>query len=449
MYNISRNNAYKKQGFQGTYNNLFEIEPTRPGASNTNNTDDTDPTNVCPLHTPEARKYHYLEQDRYVHSPHLTPQLVHLLFAHQPPTHKLATLAGMSALTRNRTTQTMPNDLMLEYYVQRARGGAGLIVSEGTLITRQGTEWPAAPGLWDRSQIAGWRKITDAVHAAGSKMYAQLSHGGRANHPDAPEQVASGVPVYAPSAIAARGGKFRFIPGEPGYVVPTVLPDPTTIVAEFKQAAINAKEAGFDGVELHGASGYLVNQFLDFTSNHRTDKWGGSAANRARFAIETLKALKEVWGSDVAIKLSPAGGHNDVGMPLPDTIETFGYLLREVEKLGLAYVALVRYNPARDPMFDGKPRGTPHDVLATFRPFLLTTPIFINGGVTPGEAESLMASGSVAGVFMGSTWISHPDVARRIKAGRPLDNVVDFAHLYGKEGVDPAVGYLDYAEAVY
>ncbi|KAJ6462497.1 hypothetical protein C8R45DRAFT_1178158 [Mycena sanguinolenta] len=356
---------------------------------------------------------------------------------------------GMSALTRNRTTQTVPNDIMVEYYVQRAKGGAGLIVSEGTLITRQGTEWPAAPGLWDRAQIAGWRKITDAVHAAGSKMYAQLAHGGRATHPDAPEQLASGVPVYAPSAIAARGGKFRFIPGEPGYAVPTALPDPSTIIAQFKQAAINAKEAGFDGVELHGASGYLVHQFLDSTANHRTDRWGGSPANRARFAIETLKALKEVWGSDVAIKLSPAGGANDVGMPLPDTVETFGYLLREVEKLGLAYVALVRYNPARDPMFDGKLRGTAHDVLATFRPFLPTTPIFINGGVTPAEAESLVASGTVAGVFIGVPWISHPDVAKRIKAGKPLDNAVDMELLYGKEGVNLAVGYLDYKEAVY
>ncbi|KAJ7268154.1 hypothetical protein B0H12DRAFT_1010013 [Mycena haematopus] len=242
--------------------------------------------------------------------------------------------------------------------------------------------------------------------------------------------------------ILARASHFHI-------VQPTALPDPTVIIAQFKQAAINAKDAGFDGVELHAAGGYLVHQFLDSTANHRTDKWGGSPANRARFAIETLKVLKEVWGPDVGIKLSPAGGGNDVGMPLPDTVETFGYLLREVDKLGLAYVALMRYIPARDPVFDGKKRATPHDVLATFLPFLLTTPIFINGGVTPAEAESLVGSGKVAAVFIGSPWIAHPDVARRIKAGKPLDNAVDFAHLYGAEGVDPAVGYLDYKEAVY
>ncbi|KAF8181209.1 hypothetical protein K438DRAFT_1602004 [Mycena galopus ATCC 62051] len=357
---------------------------------------------------------------------------------------------GMSALTRNRSSATVPNDTMLEYYVQRAKGGAGLIVSEGTLITRQGSEWPAAPGLWDKSQVDGWKNITDAVHAAGSKMYVQVCRFcGRTSHPDATEQIAAGEPVYAPSAIAARGGKFRFIPGEPGYATPTEIPDPMTIIAQFKQAALNAKEAGFDGVELHGANGYIVQQFLDSTANYRTDKWGGSPENRARFAIETLKALKEVWGPDVALKLSPAGGVNDVGMPLQDTIETFGYLLREANRLGLAYVTLVRYNPLRDPEFDGKKRATPHDVLETFRHFLPTTHVFVNGRVTPPEAEELVKSGKIAGVFFGSAWISHPDVARRIKAGKPLDNQVDFAHLYGREGVDPAVGYLDYAEATY
>ncbi|KAJ6537672.1 flavoprotein NADH-dependent oxidoreductase [Mycena capillaripes] len=354
---------------------------------------------------------------------------------------------GMSALTRNRSTETVPNEIMLKYYVQRAKGGAGLIVSEGTLITRQGTEWPAAPGIWNSPQIQGWKKITDAVHEAGSKMYMQLGHGGRTCHPNAPEQIAAGVPVYAPSAISARGGKFRFILGSPGYFTPTEIADPTVLIAQFKQAAMNAKEAGFDGVELHGANGYLVHQFLDSTSNQRTDKWGGSPENRARFALETLEALIEVWGPNVAIKVSPAGGYNDVGMPLQDTIDTFGHLLRETNKLGLSYVVLARYNAARDLEIDGKKRGTPHDVVETFRSFLPDTPIFVNTGVTPSEAEELVGSGKVAGVFMGKNWISHPDVARRIKEGKPLDNPVDFAHLYGEEGIDPELGYLDYKGA--
>ncbi|KAJ7258395.1 hypothetical protein B0H12DRAFT_1109815 [Mycena haematopus] len=356
---------------------------------------------------------------------------------------------GMAALTRNRSTATVPNELMLKHYVQRAKGGAALIVSEAILVSRQGTEWQQAPGIWENAQIDGWKKITDAVHEARGKIYAQLWHTGRVSHPDAPHQIAAGVPVYAPSAISARGGKFRFIPGQPGYVTPTEVPDPTVLIAQFKQAAVNAKEAGFDGVEVHGANGYVVHQFLDSTSNQRTDKWGGSPENRSRFALEILKALIEVWGPDVALKISPAGGYNDMGMPLQDTIDTFGYLLREVNKLGLAYVALVRYSSFLDPEFDGKRRGTPLDVVATFSPFLQNTPVVVNCGLTPTEAEEYVASGKAAAVSFGMLFISHPDLGRRIKEGKPLDNVLDYQFLYGAEGVDPALGYLDYKEAVY
>ncbi|KAK7035738.1 Artemisinic aldehyde Delta(11(13)) reductase [Favolaschia claudopus] len=355
---------------------------------------------------------------------------------------------GMSALTRNRSSDTVPNEIMQKYYVQRAAGGIGLIVSEGVLITRQGTEWPQAPGIWDKSQVAAWKTIIDAVHEAGSKIYCQLWHLGRVSHPQAPEQIAAGVPVYAPSAISARGGKFRFLPGSPGYVTPTELPDPTVIIAQFKQAAVNAKEAGFDGVELHGANGYLVHQFLDSTSNKRTDKWGGSIENRARFALETLKVLIEVYGPDVAIKLSPAGGYNDMGMPLEETIETYGYLLREVEKLGLSYVALVRYSDVQNPEYDGVKRSTKHDVVATFRPFLTKTPIFVNAGVTLAEADEMVSNG-IAGVFFGFNSIVHPDLGKRIQNGKALDNVPNIQLFYGHPDVDPAIGYVDYPEAVY
>ncbi|KAF7341116.1 Artemisinic aldehyde Delta(11(13)) reductase [Mycena venus] len=344
---------------------------------------------------------------------------------------------GMSALTRSRSSATVPNEIMLKYYVQRAKGGAGLIVTEGVLITRQGTEWPQAPGLWEKAQIDGWKKITDAVHEAGSKIYAQLWHVGRVAHPNAPEQIAAGVPVYAPSALSARGGKFRFISGEPGYVTPTEIADPTVLIAQFKQAAINAKEAGFDGVELHGANGYVVHQFLDSTSNHRTDKWGGSPENRTRFALEILKEFVEVYGPNVALKVSPAGGYNDMGMPLQDTIDTFGHLLREADKLGLSYVALARYNPYLDMEFDGKKarhaarrRRDVHALPEKDR-----------------RAEELVGSGKAAGVFFGMNWLTHPDLARRIKDGKKLDNAPDYMHLYGAEGVDPALGYTDYKEA--
>ncbi|KAJ7061601.1 flavoprotein NADH-dependent oxidoreductase [Mycena amicta] len=360
---------------------------------------------------------------------------------------------GMSGLTRNRSTKTVPNDIMREYYTQRAEGGAGLIVTEGVLITRQGSEWQEAPGIWEQSQIDGWKKIVDAVHAAGSKIYAQVWHLGRVSHPDAPEQIAAGVPVYGPSAISARGGKFRFLPGRPGYVTPTELPDPKTIIAQFKQAAINAKAAGFDGVELHGANGYIVHQFLDSTSNQRTDAYGGSPANRVRFTLETLAALQEVYGQDVSIKLTPTGGYNDMGMPLDETIATFGLLLEEIEKLPvpLSYVTLVRYTASMDPEIEGKLRSTKHDVLETFRGYLVSgrTPLFLNSGLQPAEAEELISSGKVAGVFFGTNWLTHPDLTRRIKAGKPLDNVPDPLHFYGLEGVDPALGYTDYKAAVY
>ncbi|KAJ7671018.1 flavoprotein NADH-dependent oxidoreductase [Mycena rosella] len=356
---------------------------------------------------------------------------------------------GMSALTRNRSSATVPNEIMREYYTQRSTGGAGLIITEGTLITRHGSDWPNAPGIWEQSQVEGWKKIIDSVHVAGTKIYCQLWHPGRASHPEAPEQIAAGVPVYAPSAISARGGKFRFLPGAPGYVTPTEIEDPTVLIALFKQAAINAKAAGFDGVELHGANGFLVHQFLDSTSNKRTDKWGGSVENRARFAIETLKALIEVWGPDVALRITPAGGFNDMGMPLAETTATFGYLLREVSKLGLSFVALVRYSPVFDPEYDGKKRATQHDVVASLSPFISGPALFVNGGVTPAEAEELVGSGKAAGVLFGMPYVTHPDLGRRVKAGKPLDNAPDFATFYDAHGVDPKIGYTDYREAVY
>ncbi|KAJ7626922.1 flavoprotein NADH-dependent oxidoreductase [Roridomyces roridus] len=356
---------------------------------------------------------------------------------------------GMSALTRSRSSASVPNDIMKDYYDQRAAGGAGLIVTEGVLITRQGTEWPNAPGIWNDEQVAGWKKIIDSVHAHGSKIYAQLWHVGRVAHPQAPEQIAAGVPVYAPSAISARGGNFRHIEGAPGYVTPTEVADPTILVALFKQAAVNAKKAGFDGVELHGANGYLIHQFLDSTSNTRTDQWGGSVENRARFALETLKAVIEVFGPDVAIKVNPAGGYNDMGMPLQETLDTYEYLLREADKLNLAYVCLARYSPWLDVEFDGKKRATPHDVPETYAPFLPSTNIWVNTGYTPEEAETAVSSGKIAGVFFGMAWITHPDVGKRIQKGKPLDNAPDYATLYGAPGVDPAKGYTDYKAAEY
>ncbi|KAF8965455.1 flavoprotein NADH-dependent oxidoreductase [Flammula alnicola] len=314
---------------------------------------------------------------------------------------------GMSALTRNRAKDTYPTELMKEYYVQRAVGGAGLIVSEGILITRQGTEWPHAPGIWDDKYVAGWKKITDAVHEAGGKIYAQVI--GRAAHPDAPEQKLAGEPVYAPSAISARGGKFRHIHGAPGYVTPTAIDDPWVIIG------------------IHGGNGFLITQFLDNTCNKRTDQWGGNVENRSRFGLEVLKVLVEVFGRDVGVKLSPAGGYNDVGH-----LDTYSYFISEADKLSLSYFALMRYAEAFDVSYDGIPRAAKHDVLESYRSYIKNAKIFLNAG--------LVAARKIDGVFIGFNWVSHPDLAKRVLHGKPLDNIPDS---------DWSKGYIDYPVAVY
>ncbi|KAF9053256.1 hypothetical protein BJ165DRAFT_849881 [Panaeolus papilionaceus] len=352
---------------------------------------------------------------------------------------------AMSALTRNRAVDTYPTELMKEYYVQRVKGDVGLIVTEGILVTRQGTEWPLAPGIWDDKHVKGWKNIVDGVHEAGGHIYAQLWHLGRVSHPDAPEQILAGTPVYAPSAVSARGGIFRHIPGTPGYVTPTAVPDPRTIIAQFKQGAINAKKAGFDGVELHGANGYLIAQFLDTNCNQRTDEWGGSVENRARFGLEVLKELVSVFGRNVAVRLSPAGGYNDVGMPLEETIATFSYFITEADKLGLAYIVLVRYSPKFDIEIDGKPRATKHDVIATLKPFVKNAKLIVNADVTAEEGEKLISEGQVDAIAIGFNYITHPDLAKRVAHGHPLDNIPDIPHLQtNKTSTDFATGYTDY-----
>ncbi|KAF8958018.1 hypothetical protein BDZ97DRAFT_1762455 [Flammula alnicola] len=320
---------------------------------------------------------------------------------------------GMSALTKNRAENTYLIKLMKEYYVQRALGGAGLIVSEGILVSRQGS-------------LAGRKSLMQhAVHEAGSKIYAQLWRVGRVAHPDAPERKLAGIPVYAPSAISARGGKFRHIPGTPGYVTPTAVEDPRVIIEQFKHAAINAKKAGFDGVER-------------------------SVENRSRFGLEVLKVLVEVFGRDVAIQLSHAGGYNDVGMPLQDTLDTYSYFITEADKLNLSYIVLVRYSKAFGSECDGVPRSTKHDVLESYRPYIKNAKLFLNAEVTAEEGEELVAAGKIDGIFIGFNWITHPDLVKRVLHGKALDSIPDIKHLQtNKSENNWSTGYTDYHAAVY
>ncbi|KAF8518702.1 hypothetical protein BU17DRAFT_90782 [Hysterangium stoloniferum] len=368
-----------------------------------------------------------------------------------------------AAMTRNRATGSIPNEYNAEYYTQRVIGGAGLIITEGTLICQQGTEWPNAPGIWNAEQVSAWSKVIRSVHRAGGTIFCQLWHVGRLSHPDMPEQKASGKNVFAPSAIPARGGRFNLLPGIPGYVTvcvlsappcldaisrdaqPVPIPDPRDLILAYKNAAQNAKQAGFDGVELQAGNGYLPHQFLDFNCNQRTDHWGGSVQNRARFTIEVIRALIEVWGYDrVGIKLSPSGGLNDVGMPLRDTVDTFSYLIQQLDMLKVLYITLVRYLETHDPKIGGHLRATPHDVLETYRAHIRRPYLFLNAGVSIGEAETLLRHGHVDAVVFGRLWISHPDLQLRVERGLPADIPIDFKTVNGRPGVDPGKGYIDY-----
>ncbi|KAG8904600.1 hypothetical protein FRC01_008676 [Tulasnella sp. 417] len=276
-----------------------------------------------------------------------------------------------------------------------------------------------------------------------------------------PEQKLAGKPVPAPSAVQARGGEGLFerfgLDKSAGYSMPEPIDDPMTIIADYKNAASMAKEAGFDGVELHSANGYLVHQFLDFNTNKRTDKWGGSVENRCRFGLETLKALISVWGPDrVGIKINPCGGYDDVGMPLEETKETFTYYIEEILKLKVAYIQLVNYLPQMDPELDGKKRGTPHDVLGTYGPLVKdpanpsassTTKLLLNGALNPDQANELISSQLIDAAVFGTLWIGNPDMQARVEQGKELNTQPDHKTFYGSPGGDPRVGYSDYPDA--
>jgi 2,4-dienoyl-CoA reductase-like NADH-dependent reductase (Old Yellow Enzyme family) len=205
---------------------------------------------------------------------------------------------------------------------------------------------------------------------------------------------------------------------------------------------------------VHGANGYLISQFLDSGSNQRTDKWGGSVENRARFPLEVLKALVSVFGNNVAVKLSPVGGYNDMGMPLEETLKTFRYLLTEISKLPLSYITLVRYSPYLDAEYDGKKRATVHDPLESYRSYITNpvTKVFLNSGVQAEEGAKLIEEGKIDGASFGMSSVLFPDLGKRFKYGKPLDNVPNWPLMQIGVGEDPEkwdVGYSDYPAATY
>lgn len=341
----------------------------------------------------------------------------------------------MAPLTRMRSKQpgSIPYSMNAEYYTQRA--SAGLIISEATQVSQQGQGYPATPGIYSPLQVAGWKLVTDAVHQKNGKIFLQLWHVGRISHSS--YQPEGALPV-APSAIKPSGKTFTAAWKQVDYETPQVLEihQIKAIVDDYRKASLNAKEAGFDGVEIHGANGYLLDQFLQDGSNKRQDQYGGSIANRARFLLEVVDAVLEVWDKGrVGIRFSPYGTFND--MSDSDPIALFGYLLEEISKQELAYVHMI------------EPRATMaggNDALAADAPCATElfrkkfSGCFISaGGYSPEIAQEAVASGLVDAVAFGRLYIANPDLPERIKMGAVL-NPYHRATFYG--GAEK--GYIDY-----
>lgn len=339
---------------------------------------------------------------------------------------------AMSAMTRTRATEDgIPTDLMRDYYVQRA--SAGLIVTECTEVSEQGHGIIRCPGLHRDDQVAGWRRVTDAVHAAGGRIVCQIWHCGRVAHPD----MRGGQRPVGPSAIAATGD--FFLPsGRVEFPVPRVLglDEIPGIVATFAAATRNARAAGFDGVELHGANGYLQDQFLQDGSNKRVDSYGGSVENRARLMIETATAMIAAWdGAHVGVRLSPSSSL--YGVDDSNKLATFGHVVRALDALKVGYLCLLEPN-AKD-----AERGVqiPH-VAETFRP-MTSVPVIVNTGFDKAKANAVLAAGTADLVAFGVPYIANPDLVERLRTDAPF-NKPDPANFYG-EG---AKGFTDYPTLV-
>ena len=339
---------------------------------------------------------------------------------------------AMAPLTRSRAIEgEVPNPLAIEYYAQRA--SMGLIVSEATQISRSGQGYPNTPGIFTDAQVAGWKPITDAVHAKGGKIVAQLWHVGRvsvsAYQPD-------GLPGFAPSAILPSAGKamtpdFALVDFETPRVL--TVEQIQAIVADYVHAAEMARKAGFDGVEVHAANGYLIDQFLKDGSNQRDDRYGGSVENRSRFMLEVVSAVVAVWGADrVGIRLSPSNGSNGTKDSDPETI--FVHAAAALKPFGLAYLHLIEGEPGT-PMASWD--GAPH--LAKKMREAFGGPVMLNGGLTRELAERAIAEGRADLVSLGVPALSNPDIIERWKRNAPL-NDVDKATFYG----GGAEGYIDY-----
>jgi N-ethylmaleimide reductase len=344
----------------------------------------------------------------------------------------------MAPLTRMRAEKPSlaPRPLNAEYYAQRAAPG-GLLIAEASPVMASGIGNPGVPGIFSAQQVRGWRGVVEAVHAKGGLIFLQLWHVGRASHssyqaggvlPVAP----SAVPISPPLMTMTDGGKPQ------PYETPRALETDEVegVVESFRQGAINAREAGFDGVEIHGANGYLIEQFLQSKTNLRTDRYGGSIENRARFLMEIVHAVTGVWGADrVGVRLSPYGVANDSGEA--DPMPLYSHVVASLDKLGLAYLHFIEPRASGAGRAEVNHQNVP-SAMVLFRP--LWSGVLMTAGNFTGEtAEAAIAAGHADAIAFGRIFISNPDLPRRLRHGYPLAPY-NRATFYGGE----TTGYTDY-----
>jgi N-ethylmaleimide reductase len=339
----------------------------------------------------------------------------------------------LAPLTRMRAEAgAKPGALMAEYYTQRASEG-GFLISEATIAAPNGNGYLGAPGLYDDSQIAGWKHITDAVHAKGAHMFLQLYHAGRQSNS---QLQPGGAQPVAPSAVLHGGVAYTeagWIPNTPSRAL--TLPEIADLVEQFRAAAVRGKQAGFDGVELHAANGYLFDQFLQDGSNKRTDIYGGSFENRARFLMEVTRAVISVWGSDrVAVRLGPSGTWGDMSDSNPEGL--FTYVAEELTKLNLAYIHLIEPRVLGNVDDDSK---DPNPVAAQLIRKHYKGVIIAAGGFKAETAEAVLQAGDADLVAFGRDFIANPDLPERLRRQLPL-NSYDRPTFFG--GTE--LGYTDY-----
>lgn len=337
----------------------------------------------------------------------------------------------MAPMTRSRAINNIPNELMAEYYCQRA--GAGLIITEGVSPSPNGLGYARIPGAYSQEQTEGWKKVADAVHKEGGRIFMQLMHTGRVSHPD---NMPKDARVLAPSAVKLEGQMYTDANGMQDYPEPEAMTtaDIEAAIEEYVTASKNAVEAGFDGVELHGANGYLIEQFLHPTTNQRTDEWGGSIEKRNRFAIEVAKrTVAAIGGGKVGIRVSPNGAFNGVA-PFAETKEQYAALAAELKKVGIVYIHIVDHSAMGAPEVGEEIKGA---IRAGF-----AGTIIVSGGLSKDSAEQALQEGKGELAAFGKPFISNPDLVTRMKEG------IEFSAFDHTKFYTPgAEGYTDYAFA--